>query len=86
MRIVRAPAAAVVLALLGLLVWDMTHSATAGVAAKVDKGQTVPAPKRAAFFGGGRHIRPGGLPWQGRRPQLLGVLVRRLQARGEDAA
>jgi cytochrome c biogenesis protein CcmG/thiol:disulfide interchange protein DsbE len=44
MRLVRAAAVAVVLALLGLLVWDVSHSGNGGVAAKVDKGQTVAAP------------------------------------------
>lgn len=44
MRIIRVLAVAVVLALLGLLVWDMTHHGSGGVAAKVDKGQTVAAP------------------------------------------
>jgi cytochrome c biogenesis protein CcmG/thiol:disulfide interchange protein DsbE len=44
MRIVRVLAVAVVVALLGLLVWDMTHRGPGGIASKVDKGQTVPAP------------------------------------------
>ncbi|HEY5293986.1 MAG TPA: TlpA disulfide reductase family protein [Gaiellaceae bacterium] len=44
MRIVRVLAVAVVLALLGLLVWDMAHRGPGGIAAKVDKGQTVAAP------------------------------------------
>jgi cytochrome c biogenesis protein CcmG/thiol:disulfide interchange protein DsbE len=53
MRAVRAAAAAVVLALLGLLVWDVSHTGHGGVAAKVDKGHTVAAPKTAMpFFGG----------------------------------
>jgi cytochrome c biogenesis protein CcmG/thiol:disulfide interchange protein DsbE len=52
MRAVRAAAALVVLALLGLLVWDVTHSGRGGVAAKVDKGETVPAPKtQLPYFG-----------------------------------
>ena len=52
MRLVRAAAAAVVLALLGLLVWDVSHSGHGGVAAKVDKGHTVQAPKTSLpFFG-----------------------------------
>jgi cytochrome c biogenesis protein CcmG, thiol:disulfide interchange protein DsbE len=52
MRAVRAAAAAVVLALLGLLVWDVTHSGSGGVAAKVDKGDVVTAPKTSLpFFG-----------------------------------
>jgi cytochrome c biogenesis protein CcmG/thiol:disulfide interchange protein DsbE len=52
MRVVRAAAAAVVLALLGLLVWDVTHSGHGGVAAKVDKGDVVAAPKtELPFFG-----------------------------------
>jgi peroxiredoxin len=45
MRAVRAAAAALVLALLGLLVWDVVHQNGPGVAAKVDKGRIVPAPK-----------------------------------------
>ena len=52
MRLVRAAAAAVVIALLGLLVWDVSHSGHSGVASKVDKGDTVAAPKTAMpFFG-----------------------------------
>ncbi len=52
MRVVRAAAAVCVLALLGLLVWDLTHAGHGGVAAKVDKGQTVAAPKTSLpFFG-----------------------------------
>jgi cytochrome c biogenesis protein CcmG/thiol:disulfide interchange protein DsbE len=52
MRVVRAAAAAVVLALLGLLVWDVTHSGHGGVAAKVDKGDAVAAPSTSMpFFG-----------------------------------
>ncbi len=54
MRVARAAAAVVVLALLGLLVWDVTHSGKGGVAAKVDKGHVVAAPKTS-------------LPWFGRR-------------------
>jgi cytochrome c biogenesis protein CcmG/thiol:disulfide interchange protein DsbE len=51
MRAVRAAAAAVVLALLGLLVWDVAHSNGGGVAAKVDRGKTVTAPTtRLPFF------------------------------------
>jgi cytochrome c biogenesis protein CcmG/thiol:disulfide interchange protein DsbE len=54
MRVVRAAAAAVVLALLALLVWDVSHSGRSGVAAKVDKGRVVAAPKTALpRFGGG---------------------------------
>jgi cytochrome c biogenesis protein CcmG/thiol:disulfide interchange protein DsbE len=52
MRLVRVAAAAVVLALLGLLVWDVSHSGHGGVASRVDKGHTVAAPKTAMpFFG-----------------------------------
>ena len=50
MRVVRAAAAAAVLALLGLLVWDVSHSGHGGVAAKVDKGHTVVAPTTALPF------------------------------------
>lgn len=45
MRIVRALVAAGVLALLGLLVWDVAHNRGGGVAGKVDKGKIVAAPK-----------------------------------------
>jgi len=45
MRVLRAVAVASVLALLGLLVWDLVHQNGPGVAAKVDKGTAVPAPK-----------------------------------------
>jgi cytochrome c biogenesis protein CcmG, thiol:disulfide interchange protein DsbE len=45
MRVVRAAVAAGVLALLGLLIWDVAHSNGPGVAQKVDKGKIVPAPK-----------------------------------------
>jgi cytochrome c biogenesis protein CcmG/thiol:disulfide interchange protein DsbE len=45
MRIVRAAVAAGVLALLGLLVWDVVHGHGSGVAQKVDKGKIVVAPK-----------------------------------------
>ena len=44
MRVVRVASVAVVLALLGLLVWDVAHGSGAGIAGKVDKGQTVTAP------------------------------------------
>ena len=53
MRVARAAAAVAVLALLGLLVWDVTHSNKGGVAAKVDRGHVVAAPKTS-------------LPWFGR--------------------
>ena len=54
MQAVRAAAALVVLALLGLLVWDVSHSGHGGVAAKVDKGHVVTAPKTSLpFFSGG---------------------------------
>jgi cytochrome c biogenesis protein CcmG/thiol:disulfide interchange protein DsbE len=45
MRVLRAVAVASVLALLGLLVWDLAHQNGPGVAVKVDKGKIVPAPK-----------------------------------------
>jgi cytochrome c biogenesis protein CcmG/thiol:disulfide interchange protein DsbE len=52
MRAVRVVAAAAVVALLGLLVWDVSHSGHGGVASKVDKGHTVAAPKTTMpFFG-----------------------------------
>jgi cytochrome c biogenesis protein CcmG/thiol:disulfide interchange protein DsbE len=44
MRVVRVASVAVVLALLGLLVWDVAHGSGAGIAGKVDRGQTVTAP------------------------------------------
>jgi cytochrome c biogenesis protein CcmG/thiol:disulfide interchange protein DsbE len=54
MRAVRAASVAVVLALLGLLVWDVAHGSGAGIAGKVDKGQTVTAPAlRLPTFGSG---------------------------------
>ena len=43
-RILRAVAVASVLALLGLLVWDLANQNGPGVAAAVDKGKAVPAP------------------------------------------
>jgi cytochrome c biogenesis protein CcmG/thiol:disulfide interchange protein DsbE len=44
MRALRVAAVTVVLALLGLLVWDLAHQGGPGVATKVDKGKAVPAP------------------------------------------
>ena len=44
MRAVRIVSVAAVLSLLGLLIWDVVHSSGSGIAAKVDKGQTVAAP------------------------------------------
>jgi cytochrome c biogenesis protein CcmG/thiol:disulfide interchange protein DsbE len=44
MRALRAAAVASVLALLGLLVWDLVHQNGPGVATSVDKGKAVPAP------------------------------------------
>ena len=44
MRVVRVASVAVVVALLGLLIWDVAHGSGAGIAGKVDKGQTVTAP------------------------------------------
>jgi cytochrome c biogenesis protein CcmG, thiol:disulfide interchange protein DsbE len=44
MRAVRLAAVAVVLGLLGLLVWDVAHQRNNGVASKVDRGGTVAAP------------------------------------------
>ena len=45
MRVLRAVAVVSVLALLGLLVWDLAHQNGPGVAVKIDKGKIVPAPK-----------------------------------------
>ena len=54
MRVVRVAAVAVVLALLGLLVWDVAHQQNKGIAAKVDRGETVAAPGlRLPRIGGG---------------------------------
>jgi cytochrome c biogenesis protein CcmG/thiol:disulfide interchange protein DsbE len=50
MRAVRVAAAGLVLALLGLLVWDVSHSSHGGVAAKVDRGHVVSAPKTTLPF------------------------------------
>lgn len=47
MRPFRAAAAVVVLALLGLLVWDVTHGNDGGVAKQVDQGKVVAAPSLA---------------------------------------
>jgi cytochrome c biogenesis protein CcmG/thiol:disulfide interchange protein DsbE len=44
-RLLQLAASAVVLALLGLLVWDLTHNATSDVAQKVNAGKIVPAPR-----------------------------------------
>jgi cytochrome c biogenesis protein CcmG/thiol:disulfide interchange protein DsbE len=44
MRPVRAVAVVAVAALLGLLVWDVAHQQSKGIAAKVDHGQSVAAP------------------------------------------
>ena len=54
MRVARAAAAAVVLALLGLLVWDVTHSGKGGVASKVDRGHVVAAPSTSLPYFGSR--------------------------------
>ena len=54
MRAVRAVSVAVVLALLGLLVWDVAHGSGGGIAPKVDRGETVAAPAlRLPTFGSG---------------------------------
>jgi cytochrome c biogenesis protein CcmG/thiol:disulfide interchange protein DsbE len=45
MRALRAVAVASVLALLGLLVWDLAHQNGPGVAVAVDEGKAVVAPK-----------------------------------------
>jgi cytochrome c biogenesis protein CcmG, thiol:disulfide interchange protein DsbE len=45
MRALRAVAVVSVLALLGLLVWDLAHQNGPGIAVKVDQGKIVPAPK-----------------------------------------
>jgi cytochrome c biogenesis protein CcmG/thiol:disulfide interchange protein DsbE len=56
MRALRVVAVAVVAALLGLLVWDVSHRSGGKVASEVDKGQTVPAPAFSLprVDGGGR--------------------------------
>ena len=45
MRLVRIVSVTAVLALLGLLVWDVAHGSGGGIAARVDRGETVAAPK-----------------------------------------
>jgi cytochrome c biogenesis protein CcmG/thiol:disulfide interchange protein DsbE len=53
-RIVRAVAVAGVVALLALLVWDVTHGSGGGIAKKVDGGETVAAPEfRLPYLHGG---------------------------------
>jgi cytochrome c biogenesis protein CcmG/thiol:disulfide interchange protein DsbE len=56
MRALRAVAVVSVLALLGLLVWDLVNQGGPGVAVKVDKGKIVAAPKLdlARLTGSGR--------------------------------
>jgi thiol-disulfide isomerase/thioredoxin len=56
MRALRVVAVGSVLALLGLLVWDLAHPNGPGVAVKVDKGEIVPAPQLdlARLTGSGR--------------------------------
>lgn len=44
MYAVRAVSVAVVVALLGLLIWNVAHNSGGGIAAKVDRGDTVTAP------------------------------------------
>ena len=44
-RVLRAVAVASVLALLGLLVWDLAHQGGPTVASSVDRGKPVVAPK-----------------------------------------
>jgi cytochrome c biogenesis protein CcmG, thiol:disulfide interchange protein DsbE len=54
MRAVHAVSVAVVVALLGLLVWDVVNGSGGGIAAKVDNGDTVTAPAmRLPSFGSG---------------------------------
>jgi len=43
-RLAQGASVAVVLGLLGLLVWDLAHSSGGKVAREVDKGEIVPAP------------------------------------------
>ncbi len=56
MRPLRAAAAAVVVALLALLIWDVTHGSGPSAAKEVDSGKVVPAPELALthLTGGGR--------------------------------
>jgi cytochrome c biogenesis protein CcmG/thiol:disulfide interchange protein DsbE len=54
MRAVHVVSVTVVVALLGLLVWDVVNGSGGGIAAKVDKGHTVTAPTmRLPSFGSG---------------------------------
>ena len=56
MRVLRAAAVAAVLALLGLLVWDVSHSQGGRVARDVDRGRIVAAPtvSMPRLAGGGK--------------------------------
>ena len=53
MRVLRAASVVLVVGLLGLLVWDLARGSDGGIAAKVDKGESVKAPATS-------------LPWLGR--------------------
>ena len=50
MKAIRAAAALLVVALLGLLVWDVAHGSGGGVASKVDHGHAVKEPKMELPF------------------------------------
>jgi cytochrome c biogenesis protein CcmG, thiol:disulfide interchange protein DsbE len=55
MRPVRAVAVVAVAALLGLLVWDVAHQKNKGIAAKVNRGESVAAPSlELPRLGGGK--------------------------------
>ena len=79
MRAVRVAAVAVVLALLGLLVWDVAHGNGGGVAKKVDDGRTVPAPTtRLPLFS--HHGTFDLASYRGPKPQHKGVSRAELDA------
>ena len=89
MRAIRAAAAAVVLALLGLLVWDVSPLRPRRRGGEGGQGPYRPrAPRRSLPFFGGSSGTFDLAAYRGKVvvAELLGVLVRRLQARGEDAA
>jgi len=69
MRLLRPLAVAVVVALLGLLVWDVTQSGGSKVAKKVDEGQVVAAPKLVLPY----HDRDGSFDLAAQRGKVVVV-------------